>query len=83
VVGQRGESPLQNMSIEKYEHDAGVVSVCSDLKGRHRDHCLFYHCERFKPGTPRQVRDRPGGLPQLRQVQHRDASVGAPNIPEA
>jgi hypothetical protein len=37
------------MNIEKYEHHQGVVSVRSDLKGKHRDHCLCYHCEKFKP----------------------------------
>jgi len=42
------------MNIEKYEYHGGVVSVRSDLKGKHRDHCLCYHCEKFKPGTPDQ-----------------------------
>jgi hypothetical protein len=38
-------------NIESYEHHQGVVSVRSDLKRKHHDDCLCYHCERFKRGT--------------------------------
>jgi len=37
--------------IEKYEHHGTLVSVDSDLKGKHRDHCLCYKCENFKPNS--------------------------------
>jgi hypothetical protein len=37
------------MSIEKYNHHGLEVSVDSELKGKHRDHCLCYKCEFFKP----------------------------------
>lgn len=33
----------------EYEHHGRMVSVRSDLKGKHRDHCLCYSCQRFKP----------------------------------
>ncbi len=40
------------MTFEKYEHHGTVVSVRSDLKGKHREHCLCYqNCIHFKPGT--------------------------------
>ncbi len=36
-----------------YEHHGAMVAVDSDLKGKHRDHCLcFKGCRRFKPDTP-------------------------------
>jgi hypothetical protein len=39
--------------IEKYEHHGTVVSVVSELKGKHREHCLcFLGCKHFKPDTP-------------------------------
>ena len=36
---------------EKYRHWDGhpQVWVRNDLKGRHREHCLCYSCEHFKP----------------------------------
>lgn len=37
--------------FEKYRHHDRDNWVRSDLKGRHRDHCLCYDCERFHPGT--------------------------------
>ena len=36
--------------IEKYEHHGVQVSVFSELKGKHRDHCLCYKCRFFHPG---------------------------------
>jgi hypothetical protein len=29
---------------EKYEHHGNVVWVRSDLKGKHREHCLCFNC---------------------------------------
>lgn len=37
------------MSVEWYGHHGVPVAVQSDLKGRHREHCLCYKCGRFKP----------------------------------
>lgn len=36
--------------IEKYVHHESEVSVDSDLKGKHRQHCLCFQCDHFKPG---------------------------------
>jgi len=33
-----------------YEHHGRRVSVRSDLKGRHREHCLCHVCFEFRPG---------------------------------
>lgn len=33
--------------IEKYEHYGSVVSVRSDLKGRHKEHCLCLEIKRI------------------------------------
>ena len=33
----------------QYEHHGRVVHVRSDLKDRHRAHCLCYSCKRFRP----------------------------------
>ncbi len=38
------------MTIEKYDHHGREVSVVSEMKGRHREVCLCFACERFKPG---------------------------------
>lgn len=38
--------------IVKYEHHGTLVSVMADLKGKHREHCLCYSCDRMRPGTP-------------------------------
>lgn len=40
------------MAIERYVHHGREVAVDSELKGKHRSHCLCYVCDRFKPGTP-------------------------------
>lgn len=37
------------MEIVQYEHHGTRVSVRQDLKGKHREHCLCYQCENFKP----------------------------------
>jgi hypothetical protein len=36
--------------IEKYEHHGVLVSVDSELKGKHREHCLCFKCKKFFPG---------------------------------
>jgi len=38
--------------IIRYEHHGKTVSVREDLKGRHRDYCLCYHCAWFQPQDP-------------------------------
>lgn len=39
------------MSIDRYEHHGKMVSVMSELKGKHRQHCLcFSGCKKFLPG---------------------------------
>lgn len=39
-------------AIEVYNHHGADVAVRSDLKGKHREHCLcFSGCGFFKPGT--------------------------------
>jgi hypothetical protein len=38
--------------FEKYDHHGTEVSVRKDLKGKHREHCLCFSCEKFKLGTP-------------------------------
>jgi len=35
--------------IVEYEHHGENVKVREDLKGRHRDHCLCFRCNAFKP----------------------------------
>lgn len=39
------------MAIEQYEHHGAQVWVDSNLKGQHRNNCLCWKCENFKPGT--------------------------------
>jgi hypothetical protein len=40
------------MAIVTYEHHGATVFVDEGLKGKHREHCLCWRCESFKPGTP-------------------------------
>ena len=35
--------------IEWYEHHGNRVAVMSDLKGKHREHCLCFECLKFYP----------------------------------
>lgn len=37
------------MPIESYHHHREVNFVDSELKGKHRQHCLCYQCDSFKP----------------------------------
>jgi len=32
-----------------YEHHGALVAVDEELKGKHREHCLCYRCDLFKP----------------------------------
>lgn len=36
---------------EIYVHHDAVVHVRADLKGKHREHCLCYSCERMTPDS--------------------------------
>lgn len=36
--------------IEYYNHHGNNVAVISELKGKHREHCLCYKCQKFYPG---------------------------------
>ena len=38
------------MNIINYEHHGVKVSVFEELKGKHREHCLCWHCAKFHPG---------------------------------
>lgn len=35
--------------VTRYEHHGRTVAVREDLKGRHREHCLCWECEKFQP----------------------------------
>lgn len=39
------------MAIERYEHHGRIVSVDDMLKGKHREHCLCFICDRFNPNS--------------------------------
>lgn len=44
---------MESMSeYEKYEHHGKAVWVRADLKGKHREHCLCWSCDKMKPGQP-------------------------------
>lgn len=36
--------------IIQYQHHGCLVNVDEGLKGKHRDHCLCWRCEKFRPG---------------------------------
>lgn len=36
----------------RYNHHGRIVAVRIDLVGRHKDFCLCYSCEKFKPDMP-------------------------------
>lgn len=40
------------MEFEKYKHHGIKVFVRKDLKGKHRDYCLCFKCERFNISDP-------------------------------
>lgn len=37
------------MNIIRYEHHGEIVAVREDLKGKHREYCLCFQCDRFIP----------------------------------
>lgn len=37
------------MAFEQYVHHGNAVHVRSDLKGKHREHCLCFSCSHFHP----------------------------------
>ena len=48
--------------IERYEHHGQEVAVQAHLKGKHREHCLCYQCDKFRPW------DREGNCPRANLV---------------
>jgi hypothetical protein len=36
--------------IVEYRHHGALVKVDEDLKGKHREYCLCWRCENFRPG---------------------------------
>lgn len=38
-------------SFIQYQHHGWDVWVKVDLQGKHRDHCLCFSCDKFKPDT--------------------------------
>lgn len=41
------------MTVERYDHHGRDVAVITDLRGKHREHCLCYRaCRHFRPGQP-------------------------------
>ena len=38
------------MNIERYVHHGVEVAVQVQLRGKHREHCLCWGCEKLKPG---------------------------------
>ena len=42
---------LTNKLYERYKHHGVNVWVRWDLKGKHREYCLCFSCDRFKPDT--------------------------------
>lgn len=39
-------------TYEQYEHHGKMMWVNSELKGKHRDHCLCFSCEKFHMVNP-------------------------------
>ncbi len=37
------------MKTERYEHHGVTTTVVSEVKGKHRNHCLCFSCEKFEP----------------------------------
>jgi hypothetical protein len=37
------------MNTERYKHHNVEVTVVSEVKGKHREHCLCWSCEHFTP----------------------------------
>lgn len=50
------------MSIERYVHHGREVAVDSELKGKHRSHCLCFICANFNP------QDREKNCPIANQI---------------
>ena len=46
------------MDYKHYLHHGWNVTVRSDLKGKHREHCLCFQCARFHPGPPEKTCSR-------------------------
>ena len=39
---------LMKMKIVKFDHHGAEVSAMEHLKGKHREHCLCFQCDKFK-----------------------------------
>lgn len=39
------------MKYTQYNHHGETVWVKTEQKGRHKEHCLCYACEKFHPGS--------------------------------
>ena len=46
------EGKVKKHKYVEYEHHGEKVVVREDLKGKHRNVCLCYACDRFKPEAP-------------------------------
>ena len=40
----------KNETVIRYRHHGRDVSVIAKLKGKHREICLCYQCDKFEPG---------------------------------
>jgi hypothetical protein len=47
ATGKSEAMATDDDSIVSYEHHGHNVAVRSDLKGKHREHCLCYRCSKF------------------------------------
>jgi hypothetical protein len=58
------------MEITTYEHHGIQVKVRTDLKGRHREFCLCYHCAKLN------TEDRPNNCPIANELLAFDIKNG-------
>jgi hypothetical protein len=56
--------------IVKYPHHGRDVFVDEALKGRHRDHCLCYQCDKFHPNDRERNCEIANALYELCVNQH-------------
>ena len=51
TIKNRRKKSVEMPEIEQYEHHGNKVWVRSDLKGKHREHCLCFSCQKFSPNN--------------------------------
>jgi len=54
-IVQRGTCERENKMKKKFEsyvHHGKPVYVNKKLKGKHKEHCLCFSCDKFNPGMP-------------------------------